>query len=109
VIEIRRYVTRNGKDVFGHWLEKLPDKQAKARILARIDRLTVGNFSDSKRLRGGVWELRIDWGPGYRVYYALIGSECVLLLSGGDKRTQSSDIQRATEYLQDYKERTAKQ
>ena len=106
MIEIRRYVTRTGKDVFGDWLSRLADTQAKARILVRIDRLAVGNFGDTKHLRGGVSELRIDWGPGYRVYYALVGRTCVLLLCGGDKRKQSTDIQRAIEYLRDYHERT---
>ena len=106
MIEIRRYVTRTGKDVFGDWLSRLADTQAKARILVRIDRLAVGNFGDSKPLRGGISELRIDWGPGYRVYYALVGRTCVLLLCGGDKRKQSTDIQRAIEYLRDYHERT---
>jgi len=106
VIEIRRYVTRTGKDLLGDWLARLADLQAKARILARIDRLAVGNFGDSKQLRGGISELRIDWGPGYRVYYALVGRTCVLLLCGGDKRKQSTDIQRAIEYLRDYHERT---
>jgi putative addiction module killer protein len=109
VIEIRRYVTRTGKDVFGDWLASLADNQARARILARIDRLAVGNFGDSKHLRGGISELRIDWGPGYRVYFAMIGKSCVLLLSGGDKRKQSSDIQTVMEYLRDYKERTQTQ
>ena len=90
----------------GDWLARLADLQAKARILARIDRLAVGNFGDSKPLRGGISELRIDWGPGYRVYYALVGRTCVLLLCGGDKRKQSTDIQRAIEYLRDYHERT---
>jgi putative addiction module killer protein len=109
VIEVRRYVTRAGKDVFGDWLARLADNRARARILARIDRLAVGNFGDSKPLRGGVSELRIDWGPGYRVYYGMIGKACVLLLCSGDKRKQSSDIQRALEYLRDYRERTQEQ
>lgn len=105
-MEIRRYVTRSGKDVFGDWLARLADVQARARVAARIDRLAVGNFGDSKRLRGGVSELRIDWGPGYRVYYAIVGQTCVLLLCGGDKRKQASDIERAVNYLSDYRERT---
>jgi putative addiction module killer protein len=109
MIEVRRYVTRAGKDVFGDWLARLADNRARARILARIDRLAVGNFGDSKPLRGGVSELRIDWGPGYRVYYGMIGKACVLLLCSGDKRKQSSDIQRALEYLRDYRERTQEQ
>jgi len=95
VFGIRRYVTRAGKDVVGDWLARLEDRHARARIVARIDRLSLGNFGDSKHLREGVWELRIDWGPGYRVYYAMVGRACVLLLCGGDKRKQSSDIERA--------------
>jgi len=106
VIEIRRYVTSAGKDVFGDWLSRLSDNQAKARIMVRIDRLAIGNFGDAKPLRGGISELRIDWGPGYRVYYAMLGRTCVLLLCGGDKRKQSSDIRRAIAYLRDYEERT---
>ncbi len=71
-----------------------------------MNRLAAGNYGDCKPLRGGVWELRIDWGPGYRVYYAVVDRAWVLLLCGGDKRKQSRDISRALEYLQDYKERT---
>jgi putative addiction module killer protein len=107
VIEIRRYVTRRGRDIVGDWLAGL-DNQTRARIAARIDRLSLGNFGDSKPLREGVSELRIDWGPGFRVYYAMLAKECVLLLYGGDKRRQSSDIARAITYLKDYKERTRK-
>ncbi len=107
VIEIRRYVTRAGKDLIGDWLAGL-DAHVRARIAVRIDRLSLGNFGDCKSLREGVSELRIDWGPGYRVYYALLGRTCVLLLCGGDKRRQASDINRAIECLHDYKERTRK-
>lgn len=106
MIEIRHYVSRAGKDVFDDWLSRLRDARAQAKVLTRINRLAAGNFGDCKPLRQGVCELRIDWGPGYRVYYAIIGAVCVLLLCGGDKRKQSSDIGRALEYLSDYKERT---
>jgi len=105
-MEIRRYLTASGRDVFGEWLSKLKDIRTRAKIVARIDRLSLGNFGDCKALREGLFELRIDWGPGYRVYYALMGRACVLLLCGGDKRKQSSDIKRALEYLNDYRERT---
>jgi len=104
-IEIRRYVTASGKDVLGTWLAGLKDAKTRAKIVARVDRLAAGNFGDCKSLGGGLFELRIDWGPGYRVYYALIGKTCVLLLCGGDKRKQSSDIEQALEYLKDFKER----
>ena len=86
----------------------MKDAKAAARIAARIARLAAGNFGDCKPLRDGVWELRIDWGPGYRVYYAMSGRRCVLLLCGGDKRKQSADINRAIEYWNDYQRRTGK-
>ena len=105
MIEVRHYVSRAGKDVFDDWLTQLADSRTQAKIAARINRLAAGNFGDCKPLRQGVCELRIDWGPGYRVYYAMIGRECVLLLCVGDKRKQSADIDRALEYLKDYKER----
>ncbi|WP_281172417.1 type II toxin-antitoxin system RelE/ParE family toxin [Desulfonatronum lacustre] len=70
-----------------------------------INRLKAGNFGDCKTLRGGVSELRIDYGPGYRVYFSRVGKLIVLLLCGGDKRTQEADIQRAIDYLADFKRR----
>jgi len=106
VIEVRHYVTRDGKDVFDDWFSRLADARAQAKVAARINRLAAGNYGDCKLLRNGVCELRIHWGPGYRVYYAMVGKVCVLLLCGGDKRKQSSDIDRALELLKDYKERT---
>jgi putative addiction module killer protein len=82
---------------FTTWLVKLSDRQARARILARLDRLALGNAGDVKSVGGGVSEMRIDHGPGYRVYFTRRGSEIVLLLCGGDKRTQQADIRRAIE------------
>ena len=108
MIEIRHYVTHAGRDVFDDWLSRLADARAQAKIASRINRLAAGNFGDCRSLRRGVSELRIDWGPGYRVYYATLGIVCVLLLCGGDKRKQSSDIERALEYFKDYKERTGR-
>jgi putative addiction module killer protein len=105
VIEIRHYLSRAGKDVFDDWLSRLSDVRAQAMIAVRIDRLAVGHFGDCKPLGRGLCELRIDWGPGYRVYYAMLGRVCVLLLCGGDKRKQSSDIGRAQDFLKDCKER----
>ena len=108
-MEVRHYVTRSGIDVLAEWLAKLADDHARARVAHRIDRLSMGNFGDRKSLGGGLGELRIDWGPGYRVYYAMIGQTCVVLLCGGDKRRQASDIQRAREYFKDYLQRTRTQ
>jgi putative addiction module killer protein len=107
--EIRRYVTAAGVDRFGEWFDALADRQAKARVRARIDRLERGLFGDVEPCGAGVWELRIDWGPGYRVYYARAGERIVLLLLGGDKRKQNADIKRAKEYWHDYQQRTKTQ
>jgi putative addiction module killer protein len=107
-IEIRHYVTNAGKDAFEEWLNGLADLRTQAKIAVRINRLAVGNFGDCKALGRSLNELRIQWGPGYRVYYSTTGKQSVLLLCGGDKRTQASDIQRAAEYLEDYKLRTRK-
>lgn len=108
MIEVLRYVRPSGKVIISEWLAALPDDRARAKIVARFGRLAAGNFGDCKTLRDGVFELRIDWGPGYRVYYAMLGRTCVLLLCGGDKRRQAADIARAVNYLQDYQHRTSK-
>jgi putative addiction module killer protein len=84
-------------DVFRLWRENLRDLQAKHRIQARIDRVISGNFGDWKTENGEVRALRIDYGPGYRLYYVIRGGNVVFLLCGGDKRTESADIKRATE------------
>jgi putative addiction module killer protein len=82
---------------FAHWFEGLRDRQARSRIDVRIRRLSLGNPGDVKPVGEGVSELRIDYGPGYRVYFVQQGRELVVLLAGGDKRTQDSDISRALE------------
>ncbi len=107
MFEVLRYVTEAGEDVFGKWLAGLRDERAAARIAVRIDRLAAGNFGDCKPLKAGVWELRIDYGPGYRVYYAMAGQSCLLLLCGGDKRKQTADIKKAVEYWKDYQQRAS--
>jgi len=94
VIGICHYVSRAGKDVFDVWLTGLADARTQAKIASRINRLAAGNFGDCKSLRQGLYELRIDWGPGYRVYYAMLERVSVLLLCAGDKRKQSADIER---------------
>lgn len=103
--DIQDYVTHDGKDPFKDWIASLADRMARARLLARVQRMATGNFGDSKPLDGGVWELRIDHGPGYRVYYARAGSRLVLLLIGGDKRRQRADIATAIDYWQDWQRR----
>ena len=82
-------------ETFSKWILKLWDVRARARIQARIDRLELGNAGDVKPVGEGVSEMRIDYGPGYRVYFIQKGSELIILLAGGDKRSQSRDIQNA--------------
>ena len=96
---------QGGVDVFAAWIDSLRDQRAAAKVLTRINRLALGNFGDYRALDGGVFELRIDWGPGYRVYAARVGKVVVLLLCAGDKKSQSRDIEDAKAYLQDYKKR----
>ncbi len=82
-------------EAYAKWLDGLRDVQARARILVRVERLAAGNPGNVKPVGEGVSELRIDYGPGYRVYYKKQGQEVVVLLAGGDKRTQASDIKTA--------------
>lgn len=82
-------------DVFADWFAGLRDREARARITVRIRRLSLGNPGDVKPVGGGVSEMRIDYGPGYRVYFARRGEMVVILLCGGDKRTQDRDIAEA--------------
>jgi len=106
-VEVRRYISVTGRDLVGDWIRAIRDPRAKAAIAIRITRLSFGNAGDSKSVGDGVQELRIDIGVGYRLYYAQVGGQIVLLLCGGDKRRQSTDIMRAKELLQDYKHRSA--
>jgi putative addiction module killer protein len=103
--EIRHFCSADGADVFGEWFDGLRDRHAKERIAVRVDRLALGLFGDAKPLREGVRELRIDYGPGYRVYYAIAGRSIVLLLCGGDKRGQRPDITRAVGYCMEFQGR----
>lgn len=80
---------------FSDWLGSLRDRRARAKIVVRIERLADGNFGDHKSVKGGVFELRVDYGPGYRVYFFQRGKVLVILLCGGDKRTQDADIAHA--------------
>jgi putative addiction module killer protein len=107
-VELRFYQNSAGTQPFVEWLRALNDRQARTRVEARLARVTVGNFGDVEPVGEGVMELRIDWGPGYRVYFARVGQVIVLLLCGGDKRTQQKDIKRAKAYFEDFKTRSAK-
>lgn len=90
-------------DEFAKWMKRLRDADAKARINVRIRRISLtGNFGDAKPVDDGVFELRIDYGPGYRVYYSRRGSEVILLLIGGDKSSQQRDIDKAKRLNAEY-------
>jgi putative addiction module killer protein len=105
VFEVHDYLTADGQDPYAHWLAGLADRQARARVLVRVNRMAAGNFGDRRPVADGVWELRIDWGPGYRVYYAQAGKRLILLLAGGDKRKQQADIDAAIAHWNDWQQR----
>lgn len=104
-MEILRYVKEDGSEPYSDWLSALRDVQAKIAIRRRIDRFAAGNPGNTRSLRDGVSELKVDMGPGYRVYYALHGQTVVLLLCGGSKGTQDADITKAVSYWDDWKTR----
>jgi putative addiction module killer protein len=95
MIEVRQ------TDIYAAWFAGLRDRQARARITVRIRRLSLGNPGDVKPVGGGVSEMRIDYGPGYRIYFVRRGEAVIILLCGGDKRTQDRDIARALELAQE--------
>ena len=99
---VKSYVTPDGKTPFKTWIKGLKDKRFKARILQRIDRLRLCNFGDCRSVGSGVYELRLSFGPGFRVYFGLAGAELVILLCGGDKASQQQDIRNAHDYWQEY-------
>jgi putative addiction module killer protein len=107
--QVRIYTKKDGKRPFSDWLRKLRDQTAQQRIDARLTRVQLGNFGDSKSVGEGVLELRVDYGPGYRVYFGRDGQDVVILLVGGDKRTQAKDIDTARDYWADYKIRKKEQ
>ena len=104
--EIRKYRRPDGVAPFDRWMAKLRDGRAKARILVQLDRLKLGLPGDWKPVGEGVFELRIFEGKGYRVYFAREGKSVVILLCGGDKSTQSRDIELAKTYWQEYRRQT---
>jgi putative addiction module killer protein len=95
--EIKKLELQNGLVPFDEWFDSLRDVRMQAAVDARLTRIRAGNFGDCKSVRGGVFELRINFGPGLRVYYGLHGQKIVVLIGGGDKRSQPGDIRRAQE------------
>lgn len=105
--EVREYQTENGRIPFREWLESIRDIRARTRLVARIDRAAHGNFGDWKSITNGngLCELRDFYGPGYRIYYKIIGDTVMILLAGSDKDTQERTIAKAKEYLADFERR----
>lgn len=105
MIELRRYQREDGNVPVSDWLQGLRDARARAQLEIRLRRLSVGNFGDCKPVGEGILELRVDVGTGCRLYCARYGQTLVILLCGGDKRTQDADIQQAKAYWADWKRR----
>ena len=103
--ELRIFVTEEGREPFNEWLASLNDRKVRAKIRVRLDRVSLGNFGDCHGVGEGVQELRMDYGPGYRIYLGQDGSTIVLLLCGGDKSTQTKDIETAKRYWNEYRRR----
>ncbi len=102
---VREYVAFDGRSPFRVWLDRL-DVAARARVQARVLRFEAGNLGDHKSLGGGLWEARLTFGPGYRIYFARRAASLVLLLAGGNKSSQARDIREARRRLADYEEAT---
>lgn len=100
--EVVFFQTKDNKEPFVVWLEGVRDKQTRRRILQRLSRVQSGNYGDFKSLKDGVFELRLHFGSGYRIYFAEDGGTLVILLCGGDKSTQEKDIETAKAYWQEY-------
>ena len=107
MIGVREYLDVNGRSPFGRWFDQL-DRTAAAKTVVALTRITLGNFSNVKSLGGGVLECRIDYGPGYRIYFGREDDAIVILLGGGSKKRQSNDIQDAKARWKNYKERKLK-
>lgn len=107
IYNLEEYVADNGQSPFGQWLIGLKDKRAQAKLHARIRRASFDNFGDWKSIKGakGLLEMREHYGPGYRIFYSIIGEKIVLLLAGSDKKDHNKAIAKAKTYLTDYQER----
>jgi len=102
---IAYYLTETGAKPFKEWLDSLKDITARQKVRIRLDRVRLGNLGKNRSVGEGVYELKIDYGPGYRVYYAIEKKRQILLLMGGDKSSQGKDIAMARKYWQNHKGR----
>ncbi len=105
MVDVLRYQAEDATEPITEWLNNLRDRQAQARLRVRLRRLEVGNFGDCDPVGEGVFELREHVGAGYRVYFGRHGRQVVILLCGGDKKSQTADIKRAKKYWVDWKRR----
>jgi putative addiction module killer protein len=103
--ELKRYITSDGRIPFAEWLDSLQNAKTKTIIDKRLSRVSTGNFGNYRSVGEGVCELKIDYGPGYRIYFGQVGTTIVLILCGGDKSTQDQDICTAIEYWAEYRRR----
>ena len=104
-LTVREYLSADGRSLFREWLNDI-DIAARARIQARVLRFEMGNLGDHKSIGGGLWEARVMFGPGYRIYYGKEGLSIILLLFGGDKSSQTADIRKARRLFKKYLEVT---
>ena len=106
-MQVLHYLDSRGRDVYQNWLDRVRDVIGRVAVQRRIDRIAdTDNLGNHSFCSDGVWELKIDVGPGYRVYYVEIKKTTVLLMCGGTKRTQKSDIQKAVKYWNNYQKRS---
>ena len=103
--QIEEYITAEGRVPFSQWLKSLNDRKTRARIRVRLDRLSMGNLGDCRSLGGSLYELRLNYGPGYRVYFGEVGERVILLLAGGTKKSQQRDIVQARNFWTDFRRR----
>jgi putative addiction module killer protein len=108
MVDVREYVDAQGRSPYARWFDRLP-AQAAAKVAVAVTRMGQGNLSNTKGLGEGVLEFRIDWGPGYRIYFRRDGEALIILLGGGTKKTQDADIKRAKRCWSDYRERKAQE
>ena len=104
-MQLHHYLTDDGIDVYQNWFNALRDRQAKVSIERRLGRIEANNFGQVRVVRSGVWEIKVDVGQGYRVYYAHAGQTIILLLCGGDKSSQDADCDRAVRYWENFQQR----
>ena len=100
---IQEFITRDGTNPFREWFDSIKDIRTQVKIDVRLARIRLGNFGDAKSVGKGVYELRIQFGPGYRIYYGLEKDKIVILLCAGDKSSQKKDIKKAVTFLDEYK------